>query len=161
MGCHPYRACESVHTPSIDLWRILFDGIVVDELGEKTHDSDRASCRSSYWETRVVFTLKVALATGAAIRGTINLCRLGRLGFRSTGWYSSMPQHHSQASSNSCRRRICDNNRRHSTIGLLQAGRGTQSAVHSKGASLLQSAVQTLDARQSTTQKTSGGRLQE
>jgi hypothetical protein len=46
-----HRACQSVHAPSIDLWGILLDSIVVDDLVEETHVVDYSFCRTQAWES--------------------------------------------------------------------------------------------------------------
>lgn len=38
-----HRACQCVHAPSVDLWGILLDGIVVNDLVEEAHGVGRTA----------------------------------------------------------------------------------------------------------------------
>jgi hypothetical protein len=48
-----HRACQSVHAPSIDLWGILLDSIVVDDLVKETHVVGMQRLSNSGLEARV------------------------------------------------------------------------------------------------------------
>lgn len=45
-GLETHRARQNEDTPSVDLWGILLDGIVVNDLVKDTHVVGVASCRA-------------------------------------------------------------------------------------------------------------------
>jgi hypothetical protein len=117
-GIGTHRACQGVHAPSVDLWGILLDSIVVDDLVKEAHIVGMQLLSSSGLEARVCQVVmswyqgcapavllsslyieggaRARIATRAVIRGTMDLVRLGRLGSPSPGEVPDGMERHPQ-----------------------------------------------------------------
>ena len=49
-----HGAGEHEHAPSVDLWGILLDGIVVNDLVEEAHVVGRSFCRAQTWRLELL-----------------------------------------------------------------------------------------------------------